>query len=594
VPSRSRTSDTPGAHEPPRVPPSWNLGKMAALYEELLGQANDGGFATFEAALSQPVLAVHFHDHIERSELERRLELRDTRQHLNHIFQHPRRILRSHEQVLSASRAKRISPRAILDLTTRSSRWRRRTLRGIEPREVLALVHEDLVDRYENRLAADFADRVVAQLTERLDRLRATDSMFEIMEEFQGSAGGGTKVWYRLRERLYRLWGSSADHLSETRRRLGELRSSIERLRDRFLAYRSLPLYSELAASHQVPDAIHETNILINDQHYCHLPPLWQVMLEGKKRPSRRRTLSEEKMSEYDGRLLLRFALGVVAQALRSLRFCGEDACTPGEAWQLVRDGEKLSVGLAGEHRSELVLTSANTKGRMILQIVPVAGVGSNSTLRDQLGEWISKHRRHPDEERLLIVSGGQSDAGVEWSDDGVFPVLSVSPFDLWSVERVGRAIRYWLDGSRLRAFPFELEGVLQSVRETFPPDVPVEWSERSKAFLVWGVLPPSQAWRLRRALRQHEQVDLEKLHGAVDAAQRRIEALLRCPVCGESGEFADEPDRQHRTYHARCRSCSSEWGVAGSHRYPFIHVGPEERQTLSHAGMDGLGRAEG
>jgi hypothetical protein len=320
-------------------------------------------------------------------------------------------------------------------------------------------------------------------------------------------------------------------------------------------------------------------------------------LLSGRKRPSKRSSLSEEDKANYDRTLFQKFALGAVARALRSLHFAADPPAREGLPWNLRREGAVVPLTVEVRPNSEIVLTSTNVDAPLVFRPIPVAGVESSPDLAKQFLEWISKYQCGGSVRHIIVISGVQEGAGshpAPTRTDGPVSVLSISPFDLWSVERIGRIIRDWLDGSRLRAFPFELRGIQKGLHETFPETAPVEWCSQSRRFVVWGPLPPSHEWRLKRPLRHYEQTDLQALHEAVETAQKQIESLLRCPVCGEPGVFAAAPEREHRTYIAECRVCSSHWGVSGRGREPFLRAGPSGHQSIRDAGMDGLGNSDG
>jgi hypothetical protein len=170
--------------------------------------------------------------------------------------------------------------------------------------------------------------------------------------------------------------------------------------------------------------------------------------------------------------------------------------------------------------------------------------------------------------------------------------VIPVSPLDLESVERVERALRWYLLSSRYQRYPR---------RVGFPP--PYRDLLASLGFVVGG--PPQddvvvvgiatdreeRAFRaavedrarelelLPRSTCARDAVQLREACAALLDAARQLVALTACPVCERDGVL--QP-RDLSTYEVSCSKCEARWGLryepeTGS-RIPYLWaVGGDE-----------------
>lgn len=205
---------------------------------------------------------------------------------------------------------------------------------------------------------------------------------------------------------------------------------------------------------------------------------------------------------------------------------------------------------------------------------------------------------------------------------------LPISPWDIGSVERVARALRWFLDSARFDTYPLSIN-VEKEARNFEGLAVVKDWltvsSDRSR--LIMKRAPHTFEWeRLgidqlvvntraqhRTALMEHEQLSdelreavrkgktgtlnqqkkdahqqsdeaerrliaLEKLQVDLLIARDKVEALLVCPTCRTIADrVRDFEPRAQGCFECCCQECRTRWGTrlcGNGHRYSMMLPG--------------------
>ena len=344
--------------------------------------------------------------------------------HLYHIAQHPRLDLRYDEAITPVSRARRLANGTLKHLASHSECWQRRTLTGVIPRKVLARFSEDDYGIYENRLYARLLDRLERHLRIRLSRLIALQDELQQALNFQQAES----VHHRLSFAICELWGQTFDP-EQTDIQLKaskETRKILEKeLRD-IQGLKKQGLYPLIPCTVQVSGQVHRTNILEHDPHYRHLPPLWE---ESQREAQKAATKPEDifakerelhdAYSDYVG-LVMKHALqryGIDSETLRFQILNQMVMLTQrGDEWHLsCTNGATLQLVPWVHYFSLPKLTSLS-----VTRVICWPGLVERKQLQS-----------------YTFASGG----------------VTISPLDLYVVERMGYLLDEWLMRQQLNEY---------------------------------------------------------------------------------------------------------------------------------------------
>lgn len=494
-----------------------------------------------------------------------------------------------------APRARRISRRATQVLAARSGDWLRMSASGITPRTVEALEREEVVDIYENRVAARLIDDVRRHLR---GILSIYAELTPLMQQVVGP--------YRKRRRLATLWGSQEpddglrDALLRRRHRVESLLRLVDELRDS-------RLYDGVPNRSQVSQPIRMTNLLEQDPNYRGVRRLW---LEWWKTRGRRASPEEQRSQQFgEAEAFFDFSWLVLCHALLDLGL-GRDPVPSSDgpfavdtAWGAVRvvqaepfDDGAWEVTFGSRSSSVLVVAVACEIFKM-----PTAD------LKEALAILERSSRSRPGQDTIVLVPGSSHDVGVvddsvlsspmfnplmavEGSERGRLWLVPVSPLDLESTERVERVIRWLVLSDALLSYPPRLQ-MTGAARDAIGSRPFLEWladkpvaqmlrtpSEREIAVLHQDV--EQEHRRLQQQLRGAGQLGREGLADAEEQilkAREHLNELSTCPVCMAP---CDIVDRSSNTFEIRCLVCLTRWGLrhdpSSSDRVPYLWLGED------------------
>lgn len=585
----------------------------------------DGSWAAWKAC--PPVQALLDENELEEAPLER--ALRKGLGALEAVCARPRTSLTLDEERLLVSRCRRASPRAAQVLAQRSDDWSRRTVFGVEPKRVLGYVREELHDLYENRLALALVGHLDAWLGGRLRSLRRAREAAVRALAYEDLLNG---AHWRRAHRVAELWGQAYDRSGLIE--LVDLAiARVHTMHRRVLALRDSELARRLAAPRSGSIQLRMTNILANDDAYRRVADLWKSW-QGSRGAELTVPTAQERwvQAQRTARAYERFVQLVVVRALASLGFEPLSTTqTPtqhvGSATPVVLRALWSDVALAAAD-GQLVVRSADAPtdaAPLRILAFPAPLEASSST-----EAWLAA--LPPDPNLLIVTLTGDATSAPPGpalrrlrslgnQGEGPGPMLTVAaPWDLESVERVARALRWHLASATYGRYP----RTITPPPGWIPPDDPGDHLADGAGTLRCVDLPrtPTKAaWpalAARIAQQQLKLADLtaqrdrakggqqrkllnqvateQKVLDADEAVMRDLEAaidwtrrLYTCPVCQTPSRSVHQDGATFRT---TCTDpkCRATWGATRcteGHRFPVLAVGDDDASEADTLDVD-------
>jgi hypothetical protein len=456
--------------------------------------------------------------------------------HLHQISMRPRLDLHYEDEVTDVARAKRLAKGALVHLASHSECWQRQTLSGVIPKRVKARFSEDDFNIYENRVYARLLDKIEQYLSKRVSTLRQLQSAVSEALEFYGA----NDLHHRLTQEICRLWGKAFTQDS-TSKASEQLAKTLEQLESALGIVRGLKqrgLYLLVSRAAQIGDGLHLTNILSHDQHYRHLPILWNELRNviGGKRPT-----PEERRERNEGlnRTYSRYAGLVLRHALTP--YLGTEFSSNWAGLNL----KLRQVGL--DWQLLLSLDDSNRAERVLLEVVPWMGLGDRPEgfPAEQNDERLSA--------RILAwpnLSDDRFYSGEAASDSAW---VQLSPFDPYGVERFGRLVDQLLQRELVFGYGRPIIKVPTRSLEVAESVKGLAASMEKHQIRVLEALSPVDLSNVERLLASENAAaqasDLDRRH-------QEIVALQKCPVCAGSVKVIHQ---KPSGFVADCGSCKTK-----------------------------------
>jgi hypothetical protein len=493
-----------------------------------------------------PLLPSELAEHSDLNELERALESIVKRGHLHEISRKPRFNMVYREEVADLSRVKRVANGAIGHLASHSEDWYRRTLSGVLPKRLLALVSDDELGIYENRVYVSLLDALDRYLSRRLRDVKALRDQLKRAINLAES----TELFYRLRETLCALWGQT---MSEKQTE-ASLKSSegtlelLEFLHKKISLLRQENLYQALKGESRIPRQLRPTNILLHDQHYRHLRTLWHLLqreaIAGRDIPSEIVAGEVRFLSSYH-----RYLVHLVRRYLKANPCVTES----GGAYEFC--GELLDVS---EERDGTVLRFKDRE----LWLIP--GLCCEEALNAM---------NHDGSGRIILYFFEESQMGQSVFDTQSSGKLQVNPLDFYVEEKlkilIGKFLWYPLyesHGQALARLPHSALELLRSFQLGFVDqngwvfDRPIQAS-RQKELLE----------KLAEAGANQESVE------AIRSDLRRLKGLSECWRCGVQGVWSSRGTE----FEANCSTCRTRWGIYKRNGMRYVEMDVSGQSSL-------------
>jgi len=361
------------------------------------------------------------------------------------IFANPAYRLDYVDSLMPAGSARRVATGAIQRLAAHSEDWYRAGLLRVFPKIVLGEESRPFYDIYENRLAVYLHERLRREIGLRLSMMRGCARQLDDCLRMQEEAG--YRVQRSVSEFLKQALeagddrGSYSD--SELRSRAGDVLAKLEHADSQLKRIRSAALFKALKKFRYLETPYISTNLLRMHRDYKSIAGLWSVIGRPLRLDEMGRTSKAERFAEdFDGycHLLIRWSLQKLGLPL------GPYPYSQAYGFRLEIEGVPLKVvPLAinpchlDEARMSDLLQTRCSEPTVVLYLDR-----ENLRLKRAPGEMLALNafRRPP-----FGTTGGKA----------VF--VPVSPYDIYSRERLIRVFRWYFKEPELLSFQPVLDG---------------------------------------------------------------------------------------------------------------------------------------
>ena len=511
-----------------------------------------------------PVMPGKLKEQAELTELEKRLG--KDMPHLFNIERAPRMSMRYDAELTPTSRARRLASGALVRLASHSDDWNRRDFKGVSPKRLLAEVSEDEFHIYENVVYARLLDRLYIHLNQRVRSLRA----LEARRTDAAAIANAEELDHRLRYRLCALWGTAYSTDAESKNAGSDVLSELSTLMKKIVRLRLGCLYQAIPNSSRVPQVLRTTNVLLHDQHYKRLRPLWSMAHAVGSDQAR---TAKMKIEAAEGRYqqFRRYVSLLIQQALSS-----SSLLNPGKAPAEYRFGQ-WSLILSESARGEFLLhvKSGAFDVERPLTFAPV--------WRGQ-GQWPLDGS-----ERQVVFCQAPPSATEEAFRWGTGEDAVLNPLQFYSVERVKARIEAWLISRLASAYPMLVSPWPQASSQELCAAFPDTFSAEGRGLRVLKPVAGQDQARLSSIIQAAGATEsgISNMWSALQTAA----LMATCKVCGDVVPARDvQADR--KGFKAVC-GCGFNWkwrfGAEASERQgsyaygdaprPFEVVGADEIQ---------------
>ncbi|MUG96345.1 hypothetical protein F7734_29990 [Scytonema sp. UIC 10036] len=530
-----------------------------------------------------------------------------TKQNLGHIEEvchRPRTYLKLETERLPVSRAQRISPHAAEFLAAHTEDWERRTFRSVVPKRVLCMVREELWDIYENKVTVRLIDNLLEYVRQRLQQVQ---TLKQELEEAEYLSGTINDIHFRNHQRICTLWGNYFDATTVVKKANSTLRE-LQQLQYKLRSLIDTDLYKAIGLRASVGTTLKRTNILVNDQHYRYVDLLWREWSRcqsGQAKNSRQ--VFEENQELFRG--FESFCLLLIGLALtgsgndddKGLGFQAISNLIPTRGSQSIKfQGALGEISVTWQEDGSFLIQSHGIKDLHVIPIIATLTATNNSEIITTTVETLLYSLTPKTDNQTLILYPGTEEERKKLSfhiqrkintlgNDCLLgelstAILPISPLDIISVERVARAIQWWLNSQRYLSYPPTLaraipEPLLQNA----------DWLEENQSNQVRVLRSPQSAQeqsfntqlqslinqlQARGSQGRGQLIQLQQLENLPSQAKNLIQPFQVCPVCHSTGSFTA---RDRQCFFCECSECGSNWGTrtCGScgKKYPYIQI---------------------
>lgn len=605
------------------VIPRWQLSEeivaesiraFQAKRESLIKHGNH-----FDQWLKIPPLIPDIQDKIQLQPLTQ--DIAKNLKHLEEICRRPRTYLKMETEKLPVSRAKRISKHAVSFLSAHPEDWERVKMQTVIPKNVLSLVREELLDLYENRVVARLIDHLLDYINRRLQEVKAIKQELDEATNFSSDI---ENIFYRNSRRVCSLWGDYVETdmgSLEAEETLKQLQSLQYKLRGLI----NTPVYQAIPRQATIKGSLKRTNILVHDQHYRYVDQLWrkwsQWKSQNKKTPEQFFQESQTFCEGFESFCLLlisRALMGNKTSDDKGFSFQPKDNTIPKkDSYPVYFQGVFGEIAITWNPEGTFLLTD-HVLGERPLKIVPVISnikTSDSKELINTIQAEIEEQANLTQEETpyYLILYPGVKDerqnlsfnlqnslytlGNHQFPDQCLVGFLPVTPLDIFSVERVARAIQWWLNGQRYQAYP-----PLISLPHPLPDQLAsflncLEPKHNSKyQFWIKQFPHPEEKQNYEKELERminqfrpqgrSQRGELQKLEAIKDTnlwdkIEKKLNHLVICPVCHHPDNKNNFQALDTGCFSCFCNQCGSEWGTKMSSQFnrksPYIELNHAE-----------------
>ncbi len=364
------------------------------------------------------------------------------------------------------SRAQRISPHAAEFLSYHTEDWERRTFCSVVPKRILCMVKEELLDIYENKVTVKLVDNLLIYIRQRIQQVKALQQQFEEAEYLSGTT---RDIHWRNQQRIFTLWGNYCNGAAELKKAQATLQELLQ-LRYKLQGLIGTDLYKAIPQRTVVGNTLKRTNILVNDQHYRYVDLLWREwsrINSGQIKNSRQVFEENQKLLRgFESFCLLLIGLVLTGDGNNNDKGFGFEAVDN----QIPRcDGKDIlfqgvlgKVYLSWLEDGSFLLKSDGIKDLRLVPILANLTATDNSETITSILESFSHNIKNSNQYQTIILYPGTEEERKKLSlqiqrkintlgndrlpQEIAMSILPVSPLDIISLERLARAINWWLN----------------------------------------------------------------------------------------------------------------------------------------------------
>ena len=527
--------------------------------------------------------------------------LAESSQHLSEIAWRPQQQLKVEIERMPVGRARRIPARAQEYLSHHTEDWEYPKFSSVIPRRVLSTIPDDLLDFYENRLWAKLVSVIEDYLRKRRKQFNAFD-LLELQREL------GTSQRRRRIVDLYAV-AVSEENLSST---IKENLQIIEGLLRQARSWVDTQLYK--AIPHQSRNSLstylRSSNILDNDRHYRFVSLLWREFKKTQHEQVRTNIQVQQELQElchgFD-----RFSVLIILRALQQLGYTPayDIVIKPGIQFELHRKSGDLKLAWQEDGNIEIF-----TNQKLILRLIPLIIPLALGQTTDNIIAKLDYLEKLAENQSVIFLYPGKNleiaslpldlqkrinGPGNDRVKPGKVGFIPISPYDLGSIERVGRSLRWFIFGSLYLSYPPRIrlpfsykDQIIQKAKWLQPvnkdgsanilklpkqPDEIGSWDNYLSTVLGTLNNKPDINSQQINLLKEFKK-NLESGFG-------KLRQLSCCPIC--DSEIVDENFHQtDDNFSCTCNTCKIRWGtlVCGlcHERYPFLQFNKFSDQNRS------------
>ena len=371
--------------------------------------------------------------------------------HIEEIFRHPHYLLQRTIEKVNVSRAKRIPSKSYQNLASHTEDWLHKSIVDFKPRRILNEELDFLYDIYENQATVAFIERCLRYLG---GRIKEIYDIKDFLVEYERilSDRDDEKGWFKKINRNLALIGEVYEDQYNHRKynRNNDLAKTQERLsqvQKRLKALQRASLFDEVNKRHVqsllTEKEIMPTNVMANHKHYRYVRELWR----GLNNVSNER--SDDELAKYEQEVIRGVRSYAKALITYTVRNTLEYNLTGNYSHWEARHDHYCKITM---HEQDDSCIGLNVGG-VDLRFVAIANDSS-------VDSDIIVNRN------LFLLSLGNSKKHER--------IISVSPYDADSVERVGAIIKSYIIKnlvSRLRekyAYPHQLRDFVTCVNSEY------------------------------------------------------------------------------------------------------------------------------
>lgn len=478
--------------------------------------------------------------------------------HLELIFHQPHYLLHHNIEKVNVSRAKRIPSRGYQNLASHTEDWIQKSIVSFKPSKVLNEELDLLYDVYENQIVVALIERSLVYLEGRLNELVDIKDFLEglkkLLEERKFEKG-----WYKKIERNLSLIGSiytdkNYNITTDKSMLLSPVRDTIQSMQKRLKALQKYAVYNEVSKrvvqSLMQENDIYLTNVIKNHKHYRYIRELW-LSLSKEDNIKTNKELQIYEQEVISG--LRSFSKAIITYIIKDL--FNYEIIGDYSNWK-TSETASCQISLK-EDRGVILLSIGNSK----IKFVTVANKPSID-INDI-----------PKNTYILFLDDSKS----------LGKIISISPYDPDSVERVGNIIRGYILNNYIESIEtqnrFSFNQSLRAFVKYIERDIPVEFEQGTNTYCFKKIptkdiyqntiinnLKRDEIFKSNNPKKQAEILkSMESLISEINDNKNKLLEMLRCQHQDCYSPLTPF-DVKQLDYYTECAGCGFTLDKKGNH----------------------------